>query len=71
MGIATGVREGCACQIHVFKQRGRQAEKGKTLERVGLARSETFLVNLMPLRFAHKIKSLGLITAVALGPGVG
>ena len=71
MGSATGVREGCACQIHVFKQRGRQAEKGKTLERVGLARSETFLVNLMPLRFAHKIKSLGLITAVALGPGVG
>jgi len=71
VGRATGVREGSVCQIHTFKQRGRRAEKGKTLESVGLASSETFLVNLITLCFVHKIKSLGLITTVSLGPGVG
>lgn len=57
------------CQVCVVKQMARLAEKGKSLENIGLACSKAFLGNLISLGFTHQIKSLGLITAESLGLG--
>lgn len=68
---AAGVMEGCVCQVCVVKQMARLAEKGKSLESIGLACSKAFLGNLISLGFTHQIKSLDLITAESLGLGAG
>lgn len=65
------VMEGCVCQVCVVKQMARLAEKGKSLESIGLACSKAFLGNLISLGFTHQIKSLDLITAESLGLGGG